>query len=230
MEVDTKKFKGETVFVSPEYTTLHQQLGTAFVQFMVSGKSETPRQAALKVLEGLAALPDLDDTEAKLARCQGCDQSLMGQAWEVDLQDVLSFINIFVFALHIEYACRVSLWLMQGLKKQALSTNMFCMKCHKAGMQLHRLLSRSELETCQRFLRATPILDFCANHNEVSAVGLYVCNSGLNTHATLMLCNIDIELNTFLFRQCMNLSKTHPMSHNVLVESKPWHRRICCHT
>ncbi len=80
---------------------LHQQLETAFVQFMVSGKLETPRQAALNVLEGLAALPDLDDTEAKLACCQGCDQSLMGQAWEVDLQDVVNFINIFVFALHL---------------------------------------------------------------------------------------------------------------------------------
>ena len=101
MEVDTKKFKSETVFVSPEYTMLHQQLETAFVQFMVSEKSETPRQAALKVLEGLAALLDLDDTEAKLAHCQGCDQSLMRQAWEVDLQDVSNFINIFAFALHL---------------------------------------------------------------------------------------------------------------------------------
>ena len=101
MEVDTKKFKSETVFVSPEYTMLHQQLEIAFVQFMVSGKSETPIQAALNVLEGLAKLLDLDDTEAKLARCQGCDRSLMGQAWGVDLQDVSNFINIFVFVLHL---------------------------------------------------------------------------------------------------------------------------------
>ena len=88
MEVDAKKFKNETVFVSPEYTMLHQQLETAFVQFMVSRKSETPRQAALNFLEGLAALLDLDGTQAELARCQGCDHSLMGQAREVDLQDV----------------------------------------------------------------------------------------------------------------------------------------------
>ena len=72
---------------------------------MVSGKSESPRQAALNVLEGLAALPDLDDTEAKLARCQGCDQSLMGQALEVDLQDVSNFIKHICFCLAFVYAC-----------------------------------------------------------------------------------------------------------------------------
>ena len=99
---------------------------------------------------------------------------------------------------------------MQGLEKQALSTNMFCMKCHKAGMQLHRLLSRSELETYQRFLRATPILDFCANHNEVSADGLYVCCSGLNTHATLMLCNIDIGVEHLFVQAVHEIVKDAP--------------------
>ena len=66
---------------------------------MVPGKSETPRQAALNVLEGLAALPDLDDTEAKLARCQWCDQSLMGQAWEV--AGCVKLHQHICFALHL---------------------------------------------------------------------------------------------------------------------------------
>ena len=51
---------------------------------------------------------------------------------------------------------------------------------------------------------------FCANLNEVSAVGLYVCYSGPNTHATLMLCNIDIGVGHLFVQAVHEIVKDAP--------------------
>ena len=57
-------------------------LATALVQYLLpEGEYDNPTEAAITLLE---AMPDyVDDVEAILASCQRCQQSLMGQAWQV---------------------------------------------------------------------------------------------------------------------------------------------------
>jgi len=85
-----------------------QHLATAFVQYILpEGAYNDPRQAAIDLLQELAALPEPEaDVEAKVAQCARCAQTLMGQAWEVIHQ--LTFLRCWL--THASQGCKRPCW------------------------------------------------------------------------------------------------------------------------
>ena len=81
-EAGANKRKRQDVVAALACNLQAQHLATAFVQFLLpEGQYDNPRKAAIQLLKELPA--PLPDVEARTAQCVRCQQSLMGQAWEV---------------------------------------------------------------------------------------------------------------------------------------------------